>query len=269
MVVGGPYPHVAGWLRLPVKALREPSSIAPRGLPRHARGGALPRRGSRVARREPAGRAPRPPRRRGALRRAGDARLEPRALRRRATSGSPGPRSTAARGLSPRYQAIFLEEEARAEAPPHIGVIGLGMAGPTIIAHGTEAQKARYLQPLLAADEIWCQGFSEPGAGSDLAGVRTSCAARRRPLRARRAEGLVVVRAHRRLLHPPHPLRPRVRAPRRAHVPDRRHARARGRGAAAPADHRRGRVQRDLLERASRCRSRTCSARSAAAGRSR
>jgi len=72
------------------------------------------------------------------------------------------------------HQAILLEEMARAEAPPHVGVIGIGMAGPTIIAHGTEAQKARYLQPLLAADEIWCQGFSEPGAGSDLAGVRTS-----------------------------------------------------------------------------------------------
>jgi alkylation response protein AidB-like acyl-CoA dehydrogenase len=78
------------------------------------------------------------------------------------------------RGLSPRFQAIYLEEEARAEAPPHVGVIGLGMAGPTIISAGTDAQKARYLKPLLAADEIWCQGFSEPDAGSDLAGVRTS-----------------------------------------------------------------------------------------------
>ena len=84
------------------------------------------------------------------------------------------PEEYGGRGLSPRLQAIYLEEEARAEAPPHIGVIGLGMAGPTIITRGTEAQKARYLQPLLAAEEIWCQGFSEPDAGSDLAGVRAS-----------------------------------------------------------------------------------------------
>src|SRR4029079_10067201 len=78
------------------------------------------------------------------------------------------------RGAPPVCLVISLEEGPRAVGPPHIGVIGLGMAGPTIITRGTEAQKARYLQPLLAADEIWCQGFSEPGAGSDLAGVRTS-----------------------------------------------------------------------------------------------
>jgi alkylation response protein AidB-like acyl-CoA dehydrogenase len=77
-------------------------------------------------------------------------------------------------GRSYTHQAIFLEEMARAEAPPHVGVIGLGMAGPTIIAHGSEAQKTRHLEPILSAEEIWCQGFSEPGAGSDLAGVRTS-----------------------------------------------------------------------------------------------
>jgi alkylation response protein AidB-like acyl-CoA dehydrogenase len=76
-------------------------------------------------------------------------------------------------GAPHSFQAILYEELAAAQAPPHIGVIGLSMAGPTIAAHGTEEQKARYLQPILAADEIWCQGFSEPDAGSDLAAART------------------------------------------------------------------------------------------------
>ena len=70
-----------------------------------------------------------------------------------------------------------------------------------------------------------------------------------RPLRRRRPEGVVVVRAHRRPLHPPHPQRPRLDAPRRAHVPDRGHESARRGSAAADADHGRGRVQRDLLHR--------------------
>jgi alkylation response protein AidB-like acyl-CoA dehydrogenase len=72
------------------------------------------------------------------------------------------------------YQAIYLEEAAAVQAPQHLAVIGLGMVGPTLIAHGTEEQKARHLAAILRADEIWCQGFSEPGAGSDLAAVGTS-----------------------------------------------------------------------------------------------
>ncbi len=83
------------------------------------------------------------------------------------------PKEYGGAGAPYSFQAILYEEIATAQAPPPIGVIGLNMAGPTIIAHGTEEQKARYLQPLLAAEEIWCQGFSEPDAGSDLAAVRT------------------------------------------------------------------------------------------------
>jgi alkylation response protein AidB-like acyl-CoA dehydrogenase len=88
-------------------------------------------------------------------------------------AGLTWPKEYGGAGAPYSYQAILLEEFALAEAPGHIGVIGLGMAGPTIIAHGTEQQKSRYLAKILSADEIWCQGFSEPGAGSDLASVRT------------------------------------------------------------------------------------------------
>jgi alkylation response protein AidB-like acyl-CoA dehydrogenase len=88
-------------------------------------------------------------------------------------AGLTWPREYGGSGAPYSHQAIFLEEMAAAEAPSHIGVIGLGMAGPTIMAWGTEEQKSRYLSKILSAEEIWCQGFSEPGAGSDLAAVRT------------------------------------------------------------------------------------------------
>ena len=75
---------------------------------------------------------------------------------------------------SPTTRLIFLEETERAGAP-YVGAnfVGLLHAGPTIAAEGTEAQRARWLAPILCGDEVWCQGFSEPDAGSDLAALRT------------------------------------------------------------------------------------------------
>ncbi|HEV8439764.1 MAG TPA: acyl-CoA dehydrogenase [Methylomirabilota bacterium] len=87
--------------------------------------------------------------------------------------GTSWPREYGGRGATLLEQMIFDEECFRARAPVLPGYSGINMAGPVLIEWGTEAQKRRFLPRILAGDDIWCQGFSEPGAGSDLAGLRT------------------------------------------------------------------------------------------------
>jgi alkylation response protein AidB-like acyl-CoA dehydrogenase len=88
-------------------------------------------------------------------------------------AGVTWPRDFGGQGLGPIEQVITQQEISRARVPGILDVIGVGMLGPTIIAHGTDDQKTRYLGPMLHGDEVWCQLFSEPAAGSDLAAVQT------------------------------------------------------------------------------------------------
>src|SRR5439155_24582489 len=83
------------------------------------------------------------------------------------------PREYGGRGADIMRQTIVNEEMVRARAPGLIGLLGISMVGPTLIQHGSEEQRKRHLPKILTADEIWCQGYSEPGSGSDLASLKT------------------------------------------------------------------------------------------------
>jgi alkylation response protein AidB-like acyl-CoA dehydrogenase len=87
-------------------------------------------------------------------------------------AGVTWPKDFGGQGLGPIEQVICNQEIARAKVPGILDAIGVGMLGPTIIAHGTDEQKTRYLGAMLHGDEVWCQLFSEPAAGSDLAAVQ-------------------------------------------------------------------------------------------------
>jgi alkylation response protein AidB-like acyl-CoA dehydrogenase len=88
-------------------------------------------------------------------------------------AGITWPKEYGGRGGTPEQQRVFNQEQANYDVSTGVFAVGIGMVGPTLIAHGTEAQKQRFLEPLLRGDEVWCQLFSEPGAGSDLAGLTT------------------------------------------------------------------------------------------------
>jgi alkylation response protein AidB-like acyl-CoA dehydrogenase len=83
------------------------------------------------------------------------------------------PREYGGQGLTFVEEMILHEEMALQKAPPILNILGVGMAGPTIIAYGTEEQKQRYPAKILSCEEIWCQGYSEPNSGSDLASLQT------------------------------------------------------------------------------------------------
>ena len=159
------------------------------------------------------------------------------------------PKEYGGKGLSTMQGVVLAEEFARAKAPLRADFFGDTLVGPTILQWGTEEQKKEFLPRILNGSMRWCQGFSEPNSGSDLASLKTTCRARRRRVGDQRSEGVDHRRAPRRLLLPADPHRP-GRAEAQGHLlPARADAPAGRRGPRHHPTRRHGRVLRGVLHR--------------------
>ena len=153
---------------------------------------------------------------------------------------SPGRRRSAGGAAQPMQAAIFTQEHNRYGVSVGAFAVAIGMAGPTLMQHGTAEQQERFLRPMLRGEEVWCQLFTEPEAGSDLAGISHAGRARRRRVGGRRPEGVDVDGHRQRLGHPARPHRPGRAEAQGHHLLPRRHDLARastsGRCARSPGE---------------------------------
>ena len=173
------------------------------------------------------------------------------------------------RGATLTESAIFFEELGRSGSPLPANVLGLLLAGPTIMTWGTAEQKDRYLNPILSAEEIWCQGFSEPDAGSDFASVKTRAIKDNGGWRGDRPEGLDQRRAVRAVVHARRSHGSRGTQAQGADLFPDGHGPGCRPGAAAEADHRRAASSTSCSSTTPTSLTRTCSVARATAGRSR